>query len=448
MGRMRRAAVVLASLGALVVVLSGCTGLKPGSLSLTQPAGIGAAHLRFTLCTLKGEEKGGSVTLACGSEAETEAGKGQMLAGLMLPIGSAAPASLTVTPGPGASATTMPRNQEVAAAFTKLLSREAKLSAGFEVVGYLSATITEPVKQEVEWTFDAELGLPKAVDGGSYGGPFKLAVLSGWRLVSATQASSRPVGCFGENGEEVEEVEGKQALCTGPEAANEALLGTSDLKISPPPTTSGSPGETVKLPFSFDFASSATTPPTFKLSAGASLSGARVSLSNGSFSRGGFNPTTRRAPVTVKKAIVQVPKTAPPGAFQVTLTAKTPQGGTVNAVANLFVKGKGPIKVTVPGRVKVEQATGTGVPILAALPFAKTRVIARLWGPKPSGHGKALLAKKSALSKGPETLKLGLRLRASVASALLAGGAKLRLEAKVFQPGSKAKKFSRPLSLR
>ncbi len=445
-GRIKAAGTVV-SVGALIVIFSGCTGLKPGSLSLTQPAGIGAAHLRFTFCTLQGEEKEGTALVFCGSEAETE-GKGQMLVGLVAPTGTTLPASLTVTPGPGAGATTMTRNQEVSTAYTKLLTREAKLPTGFEVAGYLSGTITEPVKQEVEWTFDSEIGLPKAADGGSYGGPLKLAVLGGWRQVNAELPASRPVGCSGENGEETETVKGTQAFCALPEAGNEALLGVSDLKISPPPVTTAAPGETVKLPFSFDFASTATVPPSFKLGATSSLRGAAVSLSNGTFSRGGFDPTTHRAPPTVKKAIVQVPKTALPGSFQVTLTAKTPQGGTVTAVAALTIKAKGRVKLKVPNPVKATLASGPGVPLQVTVPLAQTKVIARLFGPRPSGHGKLLLSKATAASKRPETLKLRLRLRQPTAAALLAAGAKLRLELKVLQPGSKPVKLSRQLRLR
>lgn len=62
----------------------------------------------------------------CGSEAETEEGKGQMLVGLMLPTGSTAPTSFTITPGPGATA--MTASPEVGAPFTRLLTREAKLN--------------------------------------------------------------------------------------------------------------------------------------------------------------------------------------------------------------------------------------------------------------------------------------------------------------------------------
>jgi hypothetical protein len=371
-----------------------------------------------------------------------------MLAGLMVPTGSSAPATLTVTPGPGATATTMARNQEVAAAFTKLLGREAKLPAGFEIAGYLSATIGEPVKQEVEWTFDSELGLPKAADGGSYGGPLKLAVLGGWREVTAGLSASRPVSCLGENGEKPEEFKPAQASCSLPEATNEALLGVSDLKIALPPTITAAPGETVKLPFNFDFASTAAVPPSFKLSATSSLRGAQVSLSNGTFSRGGFNPTTHRAPVTVRKVIVQVPKTALPGSFQVTLTAKTAQGGTVTGVATLKVKGKGGVKLKVPNPVKATLASGAGIPLQVTVPLAQTRVIARLFGPRPSGHGRILLTKTSAVSKLPGPLKLRLRLRKATAQALLAAGAKLHLELKVFQPGAKPAKLSRPLRLR
>ena len=84
------------------IVLSGCIGIKPGSYSLTQPAGIGAVDLRLTVCTLVvGELAPESKVPPIERGAPSEPGQGQMLATLVGSRRRVTPESLTAAPDRG-----------------------------------------------------------------------------------------------------------------------------------------------------------------------------------------------------------------------------------------------------------------------------------------------------------------------------------------------------------
>ena len=281
---------MVAAAAVLAILLSGCIGIKPGTYSLTQPAGIGAVNLRLTVCTLiVGEIAPESKVppIRCG--APSEPGQGQMLATLVVPVGSVTPESLTVVPGSGAAPTTFTRNPGLTAAMkaTEFSPGVVGPPPGFEVAGYSSGQVAEPGGQELNWTIEGVIGLPPGAGGGTFGGPLKATTIIGWRNVTPGLSASRPINC--------EEEEPGTTICGGAQASGEATLGVSDLKIAPPARTTVVPGAKATLPFVLDFASSAAALPKFQLALSTSLPGAGVRLSNSTFSRAPSDPATGRA---------------------------------------------------------------------------------------------------------------------------------------------------------
>lgn len=447
MRRARRLPIVIVAVAALAVLLGGCAFVKPGSVSTSQPLGIGPVQLKATFCTAKGES--GAVAPNCGAPGAEAPGRAQLLLVLQLPIGTTAPATIATVPSAGASPASFTRNQQVAEAFAAVATPEKPLPPpGFELAGYISGEVAEAPTRTDEWALAAGLGLPPGAGGGSYGLPFRAAVLGGWREVSGSQPASRPVACF-TVGEELVVPPGIAFCNSVAEQGNEPTLGVSDLKIKPPPQTSAVPGAKVKLPFVLDFASSAAELPKFKLAVSSKLPGAGLSVSNNSFSRGPSNPATNRAPPTTRQAIVEVPATARLGSYEVGFTATANKGGIVTAATTLVVKPNGQPQASVPKRVGVGLASTRGILVKLVSPIAGSRFVLALKGPKPSGKGKTRLLKKVWVAKeaGPGSVRM--RLPAAKARAILAAGAPLVLEAKVSVPGTKKpRKLTRTLTLR
>jgi hypothetical protein len=108
-----------------------------------------------------------------------------MLATLMVPAGSATPATFRAAPGAGAVETVFARSAELTAAMgaRELTTGVVGAPPGFELFGYASAPVAESSAQEFTWTIEATLGLPGGAGGGSFGGPFKATAIMGWRRV-------------------------------------------------------------------------------------------------------------------------------------------------------------------------------------------------------------------------------------------------------------------------
>jgi len=442
---------------AALVLLTGCVTIKPGSATLTQPGGIGVAHVRAVLCTEGGE--------ACGPPSKSS--EQQLLLGLVVPVGSSVPTEFTATPIVGSAGLTFTRSEQTGQALAANGANGAEtptlVPAGFELVGYLSSAYGEVAGQLLEWQVDIEAGLPAAADGGSYGGPLSAKLVLGSREVTPALVPTRPVACitgqeFSEEfAAEEERIEGKEvpakvdpakAWCNAPLAENELTLGVSEMKLAPPQTAVATPGATAKLPFGLDFASTASPPPTFTLGATSTLSGAQLRMSNGVFGRAPSSTPPNRAPPTTRKAVVSVPKTALPGTYEVTMTATAAQGGAVSSTATLRIKPKGKLTVKVPKKIAARQASRRGIPVKVNTRTARTKVVARLLGPKPNGRGKRQLAKRRARSKEPGNLGVRLKLGKRFAEALAADRAKLRAEVKVFEPKKKRRRFVRVVRLK
>jgi hypothetical protein len=412
MRRSARLSLLLAAFVALAVALSACAGIKPGTFQITQPGGIGSLHYLVTLCS---EDEGPEACEPSGKE-----GDGQQMLVLAVPKGATAPATVTAVPGPGASQIVFSRNAEVAAAFNATFGttegEEPWPPPGSELVGYMTGVIDEVASPEVfEWTIDAEVGLPAAADGGSFGGPIEGDVGIGWRLVDGTHPADRPIECF--EGESPFEFTG---VC---EIPNEFVQATfSDLKIPAPAPVKANVGATASIPFTLDFASSASTRPTFDLTGSTNLPGTGVTVTGSPFAPGAPPAgTTRYAPLT-STASLSIPANAKPGTYTVTFTAKANGGGTVSRTAQLTV-GKPKIGF---GKLTFDKKKGTAT--LQVKVFEAGTLTA-------SGKGVVKAKKKAGKAK---TLKVTIKAKGKAKKGLDETG-KAKVKAKFsFKPLSGA----------
>ncbi|HZO04976.1 MAG TPA: hypothetical protein VFB52_01190, partial [Solirubrobacterales bacterium] len=232
MGKSRRLIFILAATAVLAVVASGCVGYKPDSFNVSQVGGIGPVKMHLELCS--GEAK----TTAPSCAGNDESNQAQSMLGFIVPKGSIAPATVTAVPGPGATPIKYNRNDELAAA-----ADGEELPPGLELVGYLSEVYSEQAGDELEWSVDAEFGLPPAADGGSFAGNFQTSSLIGWRVVDGTHSASRPINCT--------ELEGPESFASGCSSTGELIeYGVSNLVIKPPATVSVYAGAKATVPFS------------------------------------------------------------------------------------------------------------------------------------------------------------------------------------------------------
>jgi hypothetical protein len=405
--------VLLVAVVGLALALSACAFFKAGSLSVGQPGGIGSARVHFVLCT----EPGGEGEPAC-NESKTEA-ELQYLLGIAVPPGSSAPSTITATPSGGGAPIVFTRNDQVAA---EIAAGTAALAAaepgelkpwppqGLEGVGYLSGVVVESKGPTIEWTVDADFGLPSAADGSPFVGPFKTSPALGLRTVGPEAPADRPPKCASS-----EDVEPTEAICLPSE--EEAQVGTSDLRIAAPSTTSVFVGGNASLQFPLNFGSTATSLPTFNVTASSTLAGAGVTVSAPSFTPPTPDPSTHLSSGS-ETVTVAVPKSAQPGVYEVTITAAASQGGTATQVAKIEVT-KPKLKV---GKVKLNKRNG-----IAKLPVGVP-------GPgtlKVSGKG---IVKTQRQAKGPKTLKVTIKATGKAKKKLNATG-KAKVRAKlVFKP--------------
>lgn len=428
MSRLRRPAkplaVLLAFVG-LIVALTGCVYFKPNSLSMSQ-AGVGPVTVHFVLCTEPEPN--------CGPT-ESE-GTLQYLLGIAVPPGSTPPPTITAT-SPNGAPIVFSLNEEVAREIAasspsveQLLAEEKAPPevkqiiggtwppSGLQGIGYLSAPVQETEGSNLEWSVDAPFGLPVAADGSPFAGPFATGLAFGFRLVTNELPANRPVRCVRV---ESESPESGSAICAG--NSQQGQIGTSDLKIGAPAKGSAFLGGKAKLSFPFNLATTAVPSPSFALSATSTLPKAKFSLSSPTFTPGVPDPTTHRSPTANQTVTVTVPKNAKPGTYEVTLTAKAPQGGLVSQVAKLKVTKQ---KLSLGG-VKLNKKKGTAT-LSVKIPGAGTL----------TATGKGIVkAKKSAKSlKKPKTLKLTIKAKGKAKKQLAEEGI-AKVSAKVtFKPTS------------
>lgn len=418
--------VLLVAVAGLALALSACAFFKQGSLSVSQPGGIGAAHVHFVLCT----EPEGST---CQPNEVNEPPEGsetvQYLIGIAVPKGAAAPATFTAQPiSPGTHAITFTRNDQVA---SEMAASNAKLAeaelppeegeikpwppVGLEGIGYLSTPVVEEEGSLGEWAVDAEFGLPVPSDGSPFTGPFAAATAEGARQVSPEHPADSPVHCWRFEGAFAE----GEAFCSP--TVEEAQVGTSDLKIAAPSTAPVFVGGKATLPFGLNFGSTASPLPTFNVTATSTLPGATVTVSAPTFTPPAVDPGTHRSSGS-ETVTMSIPKTAKPGVYEVTITAKTAQGGTATQVAKIEVT-KPKLKL---GKVKLNKSNGTAK-LSVGVPGAGTLTVS----------GKKIVKVKRT-AKGPKTLEVTIKSKGKAKKALGSTG-KAKVKAKiVFKPSNGA----------
>jgi len=415
MSRARKPALLLA-LVLLASLLSGCVFVKPESLQLSQAGGVGPVRLQLGLCTYSSGFPAGEPCKP--REGENQA---QLMLGMALPKGTSTPLTVTAAPGPGATPISYARNEEVAAKIDEealTFEEEAWPPPGLEVVGYLSEVIDEKDGDNLEWTIGADLGLPAAADGGSFGAPFDAEVVAGWRVVDAEHPASRPIQCFETEGEPP--FPGPNSGCGFPESVQ---LLISDLRVAAPPgTTRGLLGGKASLPFALDFASSAGANPTFAMSASTTVPRGSTSLPVPTFTPGPLSPPANRAVPASRAVEVSIPAKAKPGIYDVTLAATSPAGGVVRQVAKLRVA-----KPRVGfGKLRLNRKKGTATLQVKVFEAGTLSV----FGKK--------VAKVKRKPKKRRTLTVVIRAKGKAKKALnQAGRAKVRAKAR-FKPGSGA----------
>ena len=444
----RRAKPVLAVAGVLVlaIVLSGCVAIKPGSYSLSQPAGIGPVTMKFTLCTLN--EKPAEESATCGPIPAGEGAQAQVMVGLLVPPGASTPDSFSATPAPGSPPLTFTRNAEVAAQMSANVTNltgevfTVGVPAGFELAGYISGTINEVAGQAMEWAVEPRVVLPAAADGGSSGAPFTAILVSGWRNVEAGLPASRPVECD-TSGETP-----NNTSCGAILSESEATLGVSDLKVDPPAATATAPGRKVKLPFALDFASSAAQPPKFALAAGTTLPGAGLCSPTRASERCRQTrpPTGRRRPRARRSSRCwRVPRSAATKSAHRHPT----QGGAVSGSTVLRVEPKGKPKVKAPGEGDGQARLPARHPRHPLRADRRDPLPAAAEGSATERQGPDEVAQAGGQAKRLGSSKLRLRLPRRRVEALLAIGKPLRLQARVRVPGKqKPQRLGRTLKLR
>jgi hypothetical protein len=425
--RLRRPAkplIALVALGLVALVFSACAFLKLGSLSLSQPAGIGPARVHVVICTV-GEGEG------CGPAEEDQ--EVQYLLGIAAPPGSTPPPTVTAVPTGGGSPLVFNLSAEVSsemAAASATLHKAAEEEgegdepfaqawppAGLQGFGYISNAHQEQEGVQVEWNADADFGLPVAADGSPFPGPFATGISYGVRFINPGNPASRPVHCIRfEKGTEEPTLE-NLTLCLG--TLEQGQIGTSDLKIAAPKKTSAFVGGKGTVKFPLNFASTAAPYPAFSLTATSTLGKAK--LASNTYAPAAPDPTTHLSAPGSGDVTVTVPNNAKPGTYQVVLNATAAPGGGATSQVGLLKVAKPKLKFR---KLKLNKAKGFAI-LKVKVPSAGTL----------TATGKGLVKAKKKTKKA-KVLSIKIRTKGRTKAQLTKLG-KVKVKAKVrFKPSS------------
>jgi hypothetical protein len=397
-------------------VLSACAYYKPGSLQVTQPGEIGPVRIHMAFCVAYSEAE-----KKCQTASEDE--EGQTFIGIAVPKGTTAPETIAaVAEPPSGPPLVFHRNQSVAEALDRLESEGTEPPwppAGSEIVGYMSEVLPNQEGENVEWTIDPEFGLPVPADGSPYGGAFLVALASGNRNADGANPADveRPAYC------PIGEEESTRDECRILKGARVELRVT-DLRVkaegAAPTLAAGQEGT---VPFKLEVGTTAEKIPTFALSATTNLAGASVSVPDPLYQPSAPTDASRRTSAS-RSVKVAVPASAKPGTYNVTLTAKTAAGASVQQTGSFTVAAPpAPPKATLKlSKPVLNKAKGTAT-IAVAVSSAGTLTVS---GKKIAGVG--------AKATGPQTLKVSIRAKGKAKKKLNRTG-KAKVKAKlVFQP--------------
>lgn len=302
------------SLALLAFVASGCVSIKSQSASQRLP---GFVTLRLDLCV---SDRNGSTYADCdpgrntaeadnGLDGDDESGRGQLLVGFRVPVGTGSPSSFASVDG----SATFTRS----ASYSAALQGRFPASAGFRWEGYSSTELPfDPTLPDDRTTrLEPEFVLPPGADGSPFEGPFRWRAVVGFRATGAGAANAGdPIDCNGLG----------TAVCfDSPNAgvASSLSAGVSDLVVrGASSAVSVGQGTVTELVFGVHNRD------------GGGLGARTVALSAGAGVPGGTAVPVARtlsvpadgvAPATVR---VTVPAGTPLGTYTVTLTASAGAG--------------------------------------------------------------------------------------------------------------------------
>jgi hypothetical protein len=442
----------LLPLAALVLLLTGCAGIRDASVA--QPGDIGRVlSTTTTFCTQNIPGSPGPPVCAPGTRDQS----GQLMAvydvseGATLPTTFDAPA----TAGGGAPVT-FHRDDTVAAAFT---AQNGAAPAGTERIGYLSSLMAESGTEERDWTADAPLALPARAHAGTADPTApSVQVYGGWRVVDDTHPADRPVDCnetplSGPSGPPTDPAISCESTPHGP-----GSVGINDLAVGTPDTQTVQAGKDATLTFPLSFGSTATAQPTFTLAAGSTLPGATFDIAHPDYDPGAVDPTTHMAAPASRTVKVHVPANAAGGDYPVELAATTPAHGTETGSATLHVTalpvvppappvtpappaGPRPVLV-IPSHVGWKTASRKGVLARVILPTAGSRVVLQMLSPKSHGKRRVLVS-RTRVVKQAGVLRLRLKLSRKRALALANRGLLQVVRATVTTPDGRTTRLSK-----
>ena len=325
MPRLRRLSLLFVFAG-LAAVLSGCVAIKSQSAAQRLP---GFVTLQVDVCVSDHDRSTYTTCQPGVNTAENDngqdgdvagGGRGQLLAGFRVPVGTVAPANFVTADGSVSFARS--------ASYTNALNVAFPPAAGFRWDGYLSTDAPfDPANAGDRSTLLApEFALPPGVNGAPFAGPFQWRAVIGMRQTGPGAANpSDAVVC--------NVLAGTVCFDSPSSGVATALVkAVSDIGVLSGSAVSAGQGETATLSFPIQNRDAgALGNRTVGLSATTTVPGAVATPSVSSLSVGA-NATS---PAAVR---VLVPPATPAGTYNVVLTATSNAGGGTPLVRSGIVK--------------------------------------------------------------------------------------------------------------
>ena len=335
---MRKLTGVLVAVG-LAVTLGGCV-VFVGPITGVQQDVIGKLRLTFTICASgfddgggSGEDHPGCPDEGNGSPADNDTF--QILLAFRVPAGTGTPDTLTADPEPSPPAGG-PGTFSRSPGYSAELQRVLPAPAGFVWVGYISAPYAhDNGADDVPAQFaqvTADFDLPRPANGGPFAGPFRIRPVVGFRGDGTGVPFSRSVSCG-------DFAFGGDSATTCIDSPTPALtvtdleFATRDLGILGGSATAN-PGQTVQLPFDANLNGTLPAGTTFSVSAATNLPGVTVAPKPDVVHAGGQrqHPDQRAGRDPERRKV--------PGTFDVSVTARLPNGQSRTGVSKLTVRDR------------------------------------------------------------------------------------------------------------
>ncbi len=352
--RLRRVALTAAAVVVGAIVLSGCVVIQSETASQSNVIG-NTVTVSTTLCA-----SNAAAAPPCNSPGNSNAypvanttSPGQLLLGYRIPVGVAAPATITTTVpstdpdgNPTTATLTLTQNAAYAAGLTSILPPPA----GTAWVGYLSevenyATSSGPQSATFSPTFTLPAG---------FVGPFNWRTVVGYRSYYFSH-QGLDVSCPGGAGSTGTQtpVPGQTSVCVdypdpGTVQAAPSSLATADLSITPPATPTVAAGGSASLVFAALFSGGNPSAGVFSASATTTLPGVTPAVTPANFAPASNSQTNLGVTFAV-------PATTAPGTYDITVTASV-AGQSRTATGHITVTAPKPSAASVSKAAKLTLA--------------------------------------------------------------------------------------------